>query len=112
MAQDAQIPQDEERRLLTISEECRAQERALADQLSHPRHGMLYPAYKRLLDAYQATRIECKAKWLAVRTYQKKMRDDRRAGKRNNAVVLQARSLFIVATRQVHQRPKDASGPR
>jgi hypothetical protein len=68
---------------------------------------MVYPAYKRLVDAYQATRIECKGKWLAVRTYQKKMRDDRRADKRNIAVVLQAHSLSMAATPEVHAPPKD-----
>ena len=111
MAQDI-LPQDEERRLLTISSECHARERALAEQLLHPRHSMLYPEAMGLANAFQSIRIECKKKWLALRAYQKKMRDDRREDKRNSAVLLQARSLFIVATHQVHAQPKDASGSR
>jgi uncharacterized protein (DUF2236 family) len=107
VAQDAQIPQDEERRLLTSSEVCRAQERALADQLLNPRRGMLYPEAMRLANAYQSIRIECKKKWLAFRAYQKKMRDDRRVDKRNNAAVLQAHSLSMAATPQVQAAPKD-----
>jgi hypothetical protein len=44
-AQDAQLPQDDEtRRLLAAFEACRAKELAAADQLSKPRHSMLYPA--------------------------------------------------------------------
>ena len=112
MAQDTQIPQDEERRLLAISEACTAKEHAAADQLLHPRDGLLYPAYIRLADAYQSLRIECREKWLAVRAYRKKMRDDRRDDKTNKTATLQAHSLFIVATPQVHTQPKDASGPR
>ena len=112
VAQDNQIPQDEERRLLTISEECRAQERTLAEQLLHPRRRMLYPEAMRLANAFQSIRIECKEKWLALRAYQKQMRERRRSDKRNSAALLQAHSLFIVATRQVHAQPKDASGPR
>ena len=111
MAQDT-LPQDEERRLLTISSECHSRERALAEQLLHPRHIMLYPEAMRLANAFQSIRIECKKKWLAFRAYQKQIRDDRRVDKRNSAALLQARSLFIVATRQVHARPTDASGPR
>jgi hypothetical protein len=95
------VPRDEERRLLEISEKCRAQERAIGDQLLHPRHSMLYPEALRLWDAYQSIRIDCKEKWLAFRAYQEKMREDRRADKRNSAALLQAHSLFIVATHQI-----------
>jgi hypothetical protein len=76
VAQDTQLPRDEERRLLAISVACSAEERAVADQLLHPRHSLLYPEYMRLVDAYQAIRIECRGKWLAVRTHRKKMRDE------------------------------------
>jgi hypothetical protein len=93
VAQDTQIQQDEERRLLSISLACSAQEHAAADQLLHPPFGMLHPAYMRLVDAYQSLRIECKEKWLAVRTYRRKMRGDRREDKTNNAAVLQAHAL-------------------
>jgi len=51
-AQDAQLPQDDEtRRLLADFEACHAEELDAADQLSKPRHSMLYPAYRRLVDA-------------------------------------------------------------
>jgi hypothetical protein len=112
MAPDNQIPQDEVHRLRELSEKCHAQERALADKLLHPRHSMLYPEAMRLTNAFQSIRIECKEKWLAFREYQKKMREGRRADKTNGAALRQAHSLFIVATRQVHAEPKDASGPR
>jgi hypothetical protein len=112
MAQETKLPKDEERRLLTASEECFGKQRALADQLLNPRRSMLYPEVMRLTNAFQSIRIECKKKWLALRAYQKKMRDDRREGKRNSAVLLQARPLFIVATHPVHAPPKDANGPR
>jgi hypothetical protein len=95
VAQDTQIPQDEERRLLAISEECSAQEQAAAYQLLHS-HSLPYPAYMRLADAYQFLRIESKEKWLAVRTHRRKMRDD----KINDAVALRSHAL-----------PKDAKHP-
>jgi hypothetical protein len=60
MAQDAQLPQDDEtRRLIAAREACRAKELAAADQLSKPRHSMLYSAYTRLLDALGAVRLRC-----------------------------------------------------
>lgn len=93
MAKDVQISQDEERRLLTISLACSAQEHAAADQLLHPRHDMLYPARIQLADAYQSLRIESKEKWLVLRAYRKKMRDDRRDDRTNNVAVLQAHAL-------------------
>jgi hypothetical protein len=71
---------------------------------------MPYPEYIRLANAFQSIRIECKKKWLAFRGYQKQMRDDRRVDKRNSAAVLQAHSLSIAATPQVHPPPKDGSG--
>jgi hypothetical protein len=59
IAQDAQLPQDDEtRRLLAALEECRAKELAAADQLSKPRHSMLYPAYMRLVDALGAVQLK------------------------------------------------------
>ena len=67
---------DEERLLLTISQECRAQERAAADQLLRRRQNLFYPASMRLVDAYQAIRIECRKKGVAVRMYRKKMREE------------------------------------
>jgi hypothetical protein len=47
----------------------------------------------RLADAYQSLRIDSKEKWLAVRTYRRKMRDDRRDDKTNSAAVLQSLTL-------------------
>ena len=77
MAQDAQLPRDdEERRLLAIFEESRAKEHAASDQLLHPPHSLLYPAYMLLLDTLRAIRIECNEQRLAVRAYRKKMRDE------------------------------------
>jgi hypothetical protein len=59
-AQDAQLPQDDEtRRLLAAFEACRAEELAATDQLSKPRHSMLYPAYTRLVDVLGAVRTKC-----------------------------------------------------
>jgi hypothetical protein len=95
------VPRDEERRLLEISEKCQAQQRAIGDQLLHPPHSMLYPEALRLSNAFQSIRIECKEKWLAFRAYQKQIRQDRRTDKINNAALLQAHSLFIVATHQI-----------
>src|ERR1700730_13776094 len=100
MAQDAQNSQEEERRLLAISLACIAQEHAAADQLLHP-------PFMRLADAYQSLRIECKEKWLAVRTYRKKMRDDRRDDKTNNAAVLQAHALSKDLTLNEEHRKRE-----
>jgi hypothetical protein len=107
MAQDAQNSQEEERRLLAISLACIAQEHAASDQLLHPPCGMLHPAFMRLADAYQSLRIECKEKWLAVRTYRKKMRDDRRDDKTNNAAVLQAHALSKDLTLNEEHRKRE-----
>jgi hypothetical protein len=77
MAQDAQLPQDDEtRRLLAAFEACRARELAAADQLSKPRHSMLYPAYMRLADALGVVRLKCNEIRLAIRAHRKKMRDE------------------------------------
>jgi hypothetical protein len=77
MLQDAQLLQDDEtRRLLAALEACRAKELAAADQLSKPRHSMLYPAYMRLVDALGAIRLKCNEKRLALRAHRKKMRDE------------------------------------
>jgi len=75
-AQDAQLPQDDETRwLLTAFEACRAKELAAADQLSKPRHSMLYPAYTRLVDALGAVRLKCNDIRLAIRAHRKELRD-------------------------------------
>jgi hypothetical protein len=77
--QDAQLPQDEEtRRLLAAFEACRAEELAAANQLSKPRHSMLYPAYTRLLDALGAVRTKCNDIRLAIRAHRKKRRVERK----------------------------------
>jgi hypothetical protein len=44
----------EMRPLRAAFDACRADELAAADQLSKPRHSLLYPAYTRLLDALGA----------------------------------------------------------
>jgi hypothetical protein len=77
MAQDAQLARDMERQLLAISETCIAREHAAAAQLLDPRHSLTYPAYVRMVDAYEALRTESKGKRLAVIAHRKKMRDDK-----------------------------------
>ena len=77
MAQDTQLPDDEERRLISDAEACRAKELDAADQLSHQRQSTLYPAYKRLVDALGVIRLMCSEKTRAVWAYRKKMRDER-----------------------------------
>jgi hypothetical protein len=59
-------------------EACNREKLAAADQLSNPRHSMLYPAYKRLVDMLAAIRLKCDEKWFAVRAHRKKMRDERK----------------------------------
>jgi DNA repair ATPase RecN len=74
--QDAQLPQDDEtRRLRAAFEACRAEELAAADQLSKPRHSVLYPAYTRLLAALGAVRLKCNDIRLAIRAHRKELRD-------------------------------------
>ena len=53
VAQDTQLPGDEERRLLAISEARSAEEHAVADQLLNQRHSLLYPAPTRNLLIFQ-----------------------------------------------------------
>jgi hypothetical protein len=96
VAQDTPTPQDEERRLLTIFEECSTREQAAAHQLLHPHHPLPHAEYMRLADAYQSLRIESKKKWLALRTYRRKMRDDK---------------IKDLAALQSHALPKDAKHP-
>jgi len=77
IAQDVQLPQDDEtRRLLAAFEACRAKELAAADQLSEPRHSMLSPAYMRLVDALGAVRLKCDDIRIAIRAHRKKMREE------------------------------------
>ena len=77
MAQDAQLPRDdEERRLLAIFDDCRAEEHAAADQLLHPGHSLLYPGYMRLVDALRVIRLKCNEQRRAVRAHREKMRDE------------------------------------
>jgi hypothetical protein len=79
MAQDGQLPQDDEtRRLLAAFEACRAEELAAADQLSKPRRSMLYPAYTRLVDALGAVRTKCNDIRLLIRAHRKEMRGERK----------------------------------
>jgi hypothetical protein len=69
----APLPRDEERERLTADwEECRKEEHAASDELSHPRHSMLYPAYVILRDILQTIRAKCSKKYLALTTYRKK----------------------------------------
>jgi hypothetical protein len=79
VAQDTKLPRDaEERRLIADYEACDREKLAAADQLSNPRHSMLYPAYKRLVNTLAAIRLKCDEKWFAVRAHRKKMRDERK----------------------------------
>lgn len=78
VVQDTKLPRDdEERRLLADYEACHTEKLAAAEQLLNPRHSMLYPAYKRLVDLLAAIRLKCDEKWFAVRTHRKKMQDGR-----------------------------------
>src|ERR1700730_7542618 len=77
VAQDTQLPRDdEERRLIAIFDDCRAEEHAAADQLLHPGHSLLYPAYMRLVDALRVIRLKCNEQRLAVRAHREKTRDE------------------------------------
>jgi hypothetical protein len=77
VVEDTQFPRDDEdRRLLDDYEACHTEKLAAADQLSNPRHSMLYPAYKQLVEMLTATRLKCNQKWFAVRAHRKKMRDE------------------------------------
>jgi hypothetical protein len=44
--------------------------------LSKPRHSMLYPAYRRLVDALGAVRNKCNDIRLAIRAHRKGMRGE------------------------------------
>ena len=75
IAQEAQLPQDDEtRRLRAAFDACRADELAAADQLSKPRHSLLYPANTRLVDALGAVRLKCNDIRLAIRAHRKELR--------------------------------------
>jgi hypothetical protein len=77
LPQDAQLAQDDEtRRLRAAFEACQAEELAAADQLSKPRHSLLYPAYTRLVDALGAARLKCNDIRLAIRAHRKEMRNE------------------------------------
>jgi hypothetical protein len=77
VVQDTTPPRDdEERRLIADYEACHTEKLAAADQLSNPRHSMLYPAYKRLVHTLAAIRLKCDEKWFAIRSHRKKMRDE------------------------------------
>src|ERR1700687_4291291 len=106
VAQDAQSPLADERRFLAISEACRGQEHAAADQLLHAPRNVPHPAYMRLVDAYQAIRIECTEKWLAVLVHRKGARMSHRKTIReeriDKTVTLQAHALSRTATLKVH----------
>jgi hypothetical protein len=78
VSQDAQLPRDdEEHRLLAVFEACSAKQVAPSNQLSHPRHSMLYPAYVRLMDVITAIGLMCNEIRLAFRAHRKKMRGER-----------------------------------
>jgi hypothetical protein len=55
---DPQLAQDEDRRLLAEYESCQTEKLAAADQLSNPRHSLMYPAYKRLADTLEAIQAQ------------------------------------------------------
>jgi hypothetical protein len=79
VVQDTKFPRDdEERRLLADYEACHTEQLAASDQLSNPRHSILYAECKRLVDMLAAVRLKCNEKWLAVRVHRKKMRDERK----------------------------------
>jgi DNA repair ATPase RecN len=73
---DPQIAQDEDRRLLAEYQSCHTEMLAAADQLSNPRHSMLYPAWKRLTGTLKAIQLKCNEKWFELRKHRKRMRDE------------------------------------
>ena len=76
MTLDPQLARDEHRRLLAEYKSCQTEKLAAADRLSHPRHSMLYPAYKRLADSFEALRLKCNQQWLELRKHRRQMRDE------------------------------------
>jgi hypothetical protein len=68
-------PDNEERRLLALAEECHAEKLAAADQLSNPRRSLLYTAYMTLADNLAAIKLKCHGISLAIRQLRKKKRD-------------------------------------
>ena len=76
IAQDAQLPQDDEtRRLLAAFQARLAQELAAAAPGLNPRHSIPNPAYTRLVDALGPERLKCNDIRLAIRAHHKEMRD-------------------------------------
>ncbi len=62
MTLDPQLARDEDHRLLAEYESCHTEKLAAVDQLRNPRHSMLYPAFKRLVDMLEVIRVKCKDK--------------------------------------------------
>src|ERR1700737_258086 len=76
MPVETKLPREpEEVGMLESSATWHAKEKVAAHQLSHPRHSMLYPEYKRLAEALEALRVKCAQKRWAVWARRQKMQD-------------------------------------
>jgi hypothetical protein len=68
---------NEERRLLALSEEYHAEKLAAADKLSNPRRSLLYPVYMQLAENLAAIKLKCHGIILTIREHRRKKRDAR-----------------------------------
>ena len=71
------VRDEEEYRLIGISEACHTAESAAANALTHPGHTLVYSEYQRLLDALRATRLKGHQSRIALRAHQHNMRHER-----------------------------------
>jgi hypothetical protein len=66
----------EARRLLAIAEECRSEENAVANALTHPPQSLVYSEYQRLSEVLKAKRLKSHQSRIALRAHQHKMRNE------------------------------------
>jgi hypothetical protein len=79
MVQSTELsPDHEERRLLGLLDECRADQISSALELSNPRHRLLHAAYTRMADALGVIRLRCNKITLAIWAHRKQVRDERK----------------------------------
>jgi len=71
------VRDEEEHRLLAISEKCRSDESAATNAITNPPQSLLYSEYQRLLDALRAIRLKCHQSRIALRAHRHRMRDER-----------------------------------
>jgi hypothetical protein len=71
-------PDHEERRLIGLLEECRADRISCALELSNPRQRLLHAAYARVSHALASIRSRCNKMTIAIGAHGKQMRDQRK----------------------------------